>query len=104
MSTDWFEPIRAYCERAGAGFWDEPLNAATNAAFLVAALAAARRAGRDPAALALTRCAGARSRGGTPWSSAGSTCRLPRSGRERGCGSSSGAPWTSPAAGASACR
>ncbi len=58
MSTDWFEPIRAYCERAGAGFWDEPLNAATNAAFLVAALAAARRAERDPAALALAALAG----------------------------------------------
>lgn len=58
MSTDWFEPIRAYCERTGPGFWDEPLNAATNAAFLIAALAAARRAGRDPAALALALLAG----------------------------------------------
>ena len=38
-----------YCERLDAGFWAEPFNAATNAAFLVAALAALllwRRQGR----------------------------------------------------------
>ncbi|MBE7199959.1 MAG: ceramidase domain-containing protein [Parafilimonas terrae] len=41
---DWFEPVRAYCERSGPDFWAEPVNAATNAAFLVAAALAARRA------------------------------------------------------------
>ena len=49
MSPDWFEPIRAYCERGGPGFWAEPLNAVTNAAFLIAALLAARRAAGPPA-------------------------------------------------------
>ncbi|TXM74234.1 hypothetical protein FV226_06790 [Methylobacterium sp. WL12] len=41
---DWFEPIGAYCERDGAAFWAEPVNALSNAAFLVAAVAAHRRA------------------------------------------------------------
>lgn len=52
---DWFEPIAAYCERGDASFWAEPLNAASNAAFLVAAVAAGlrARAARDPACLAL---------------------------------------------------
>jgi hypothetical protein len=49
--------IDAYCERTDAGLWSEPLNAATNAAFLVAALAALllwmRRGGRDGPALLL---------------------------------------------------
>src|SRR4051794_39285162 len=46
MDAGWFEPVRAYCERADAGFWAEPLNAASNAAFLVAAALAGRRATR----------------------------------------------------------
>lgn len=33
-----FEPIDAYCERLDAGYWAEPVNALTNAAFLIAAL------------------------------------------------------------------
>jgi hypothetical protein len=33
--------LAPYCERAGAGFWAEPVNALTNLAFLVAALAIA---------------------------------------------------------------
>ncbi|SDA26052.1 Ceramidase [Methylobacterium sp. UNC378MF] len=41
---DWFEPVRSYCERGGPQFWAEPANALSNAAFLVAAAAAARRA------------------------------------------------------------
>lgn len=57
MSDGWFTPIRAYCERGDAGFWAEPLNAASNAAFLVAAFLALRLAGsglqRDRAATAL---------------------------------------------------
>ncbi|MDT8344249.1 MAG: hypothetical protein RQ752_07425 [Thermohalobaculum sp.] len=41
--------IDGYCERVGAAFWAEPLNAVTNIAFIVAGLAAiamARRMGR----------------------------------------------------------
>lgn len=54
----WFEPVRAYCERTGADFWSEPVNALSNVAFLIAAAAAARRATRtvpaDRAGLALS--------------------------------------------------
>jgi hypothetical protein len=46
-----------YCERAGPGFWDEPLNAISNIAFILAALAAfnlwRRQGARDYPALAL---------------------------------------------------
>jgi hypothetical protein len=56
-STDWTAPIDAYCERVDAGFWAEPLNVVSNAAFLIAAAAAFaawRRAGaRDYPALLL---------------------------------------------------
>jgi hypothetical protein len=34
---NWSEPVDLYCERIGAGFWAEPVNAVTNAAFLLAA-------------------------------------------------------------------
>lgn len=48
---DWTQPIDAYCERLGAGFWAEPLNAVSNLAFLVAAAAGfalwRRAGGRD---------------------------------------------------------
>src|SRR6516225_3228807 len=54
---DWSAPVSQYCERADASFWAEPLNAATNAAFLIAAAAAfliwRRAGGRDQPALAL---------------------------------------------------
>jgi hypothetical protein len=54
---DWTAPIDAYCERLDASFWSEPVNAVTNAAFLVAALLAFRdwraRGQGDPAALLL---------------------------------------------------
>lgn len=47
MGTGWGQQIDAYCERLGPGFWAEPANAVTNAAFLIAAaavgLALARR-------------------------------------------------------------
>jgi hypothetical protein len=36
---DWSAPIDLYCERLAPGFWAEPLNALTNAAFLLAAAA-----------------------------------------------------------------
>jgi hypothetical protein len=48
---NWSEPVNFYCERASAAFWAEPVNALTNAGFLVAALAAfvewRRAGGRD---------------------------------------------------------
>lgn len=40
---DWNETVIAYCERGDAGFWAEPVNAVTNASFLVAALVMAQR-------------------------------------------------------------
>ncbi|TYB83137.1 ceramidase domain-containing protein [Maritimibacter fusiformis] len=40
---DWMEPVDGYCERLDAAFWAEPLNAATNLAFLVAAAVMAWR-------------------------------------------------------------
>jgi len=45
-----FEHVDGYCERLGPGLWAEPLNAVTNAAFLIAALVMWQRtrAGRDP--------------------------------------------------------
>ena len=44
----WFAPIDAYCERTGPEYWAEPVNAVTNAAFLIAAgLMAWRLRGHD---------------------------------------------------------
>ncbi len=40
---DWTEAVDSYCERLDAAFWAEPLNAATNLAFLVAAAVMAWR-------------------------------------------------------------
>lgn len=40
---DWTAQVDAYCERLGPGFWAEPINAVTNAAFLLAALVMALR-------------------------------------------------------------
>ncbi|TYO88434.1 ceramidase domain-containing protein [Oceanicella actignis] len=48
MAFDPYRHIDDYCERVDAAFWGEPLNALTNAAFLIAAWVcwrAARRAG-----------------------------------------------------------
>ena len=59
-TVDWFRYIDGYCERVAPGFWDEPLNAVTNAAFLLAAGAAAAYVRRreevrgDPVLLILT--------------------------------------------------
>lgn len=54
---NWTESLDQYCERLDASFWAEPLNAVTNAAFLVAAALALRiwlkRAPKDWSALAL---------------------------------------------------
>ena len=35
---DWTQQIDAYCERTDFSFWAEPVNAVTNAAFLIAAV------------------------------------------------------------------
>ena len=40
---EWFEAVGGYCERVDAAFWSEPINAVTNAAFLIAAIWAWRR-------------------------------------------------------------
>jgi hypothetical protein len=54
---NWSEPLNLYCERLGPGLWAEPLNAVSNAAFFVAAIAAfllwRRAGGRDTPALLL---------------------------------------------------
>lgn len=34
---DWLAAVDGYCERVGPGYWAEPVNAMTNAAFLIAA-------------------------------------------------------------------
>lgn len=53
----WTEPLDNYCERLDPGFWAEPVNAITNASFIIAALAAfllwQRRARGDWLALSL---------------------------------------------------
>src|SRR4028119_1789482 len=48
------ERIDAYCERLGPGLWAEPVNALTNAAFLVAAVLMWRRWPGEPLARALS--------------------------------------------------
>ena len=40
---DWTEAVDGYCERVDPSFWAEPVNAVTNAAFLLAALVMALR-------------------------------------------------------------
>ena len=42
----WSESIDMYCERTDPGLWSEPLNVATNLAFLLAAALLRRQAGR----------------------------------------------------------
>jgi hypothetical protein len=49
MPSSWLIPIDNYCERLGPGFWAEPLNALSNAAFLLAAVYAFRLWGREGA-------------------------------------------------------
>ncbi len=39
---DWTASVDGYCERLSPDFWAEPLNAVTNAAFLIAAIVAYR--------------------------------------------------------------
>lgn len=62
MAGEWFEPVRAYCERADPGFWAEPLNAVSNGAFVAAAflllLREAAAQPRDPVARGFARLVG----------------------------------------------
>jgi hypothetical protein len=37
---DWSRPVDLYCERTDPSFWAEPINAITNASFLIAAIIA----------------------------------------------------------------
>jgi hypothetical protein len=55
MTVDWSRAVNSYCERTDAGYWSEPVNAVSNAAFLLAAWLAWRVAARagDRAAQAL---------------------------------------------------
>lgn len=48
-----FDPIDAYCERTSAAYWAEPVNAVTNAAFLIAAVVMWRRTDGLPMARAM---------------------------------------------------
>ncbi len=49
---DWFEQFDGYCERTDFTYWSEPINALTNAAFIIAAVIMWRRcAGLAPARL-----------------------------------------------------
>jgi hypothetical protein len=41
---DWFRTVDNYCERIDAAYWSEPVNALTNAAFVIAAILAWRAA------------------------------------------------------------
>ncbi|MCA1297813.1 ceramidase domain-containing protein [Stappia indica] len=54
---DWTAAVDGYCERVAPGFWQEPVNAVTNLAFLLAATLALRSwrrsGGDDRAGLAL---------------------------------------------------
>ena len=46
---NWSERVNIYCERLDPSFWSEPLNAISNAAFIIAALVClmkARQSGR----------------------------------------------------------
>jgi hypothetical protein len=40
---DWLASVDGYCERTGPEYWSEPVNAVTNAAFLIAAAVMALR-------------------------------------------------------------
>jgi Ceramidase len=58
---DWFAPIDAYCERLSPGLWAEPLNAVSNAGFLLVSvwgLTKARLQRADGAVVALAALVG----------------------------------------------
>lgn len=45
---DWFRAVNNYCERLDGSYWAEPVNAVTNAAFLIAAAVCWRLIGARP--------------------------------------------------------
>ncbi len=45
---DWLAYTDGYCERVAPGFWNEPLNALSNLAFIIAAVIMWRRVRRGP--------------------------------------------------------
>lgn len=47
VANRWTQAVNNYCERTGPEFWSEPLNAVTNAAFLLGAAATWWLAGRQ---------------------------------------------------------
>lgn len=47
---NWTEQFDAYCERTDLTYWSEPINAVTNAAFIIAALVMWRRTAGVPGA------------------------------------------------------
>ncbi len=51
--TTLFDPIDGYCERTSPAYWAEPVNAVTNAAFLIAAVVMWRRTEGLPLARAM---------------------------------------------------
>jgi len=51
---DWFEQVDGYCERTDFSYWSEPINAATNLAFIIAALVLWRRSTGVPMARVLS--------------------------------------------------
>jgi hypothetical protein len=55
---DWLRVVDGYCERTDAGYWSEPLNALTNAAFLIAGALCWRMTARDPGARLLVMILG----------------------------------------------
>jgi uncharacterized membrane protein (GlpM family) len=50
----WLEAVDGYCERLGPGYWAEPVNALTNAAFVIAAVFMWRRAAGQTMAQAMS--------------------------------------------------
>ncbi len=56
---EWTRALDGYCERLGPAYWAEPINAVTNAAFLIAAVLMWRRTGGLPLARAMCLVLGA---------------------------------------------
>lgn len=53
---NWTEQVNAYCERLGPGLWGEPVNALTNAAFVIAAIYVFQRTPGDVPSRVLAVC------------------------------------------------
>ncbi|MEJ6399501.1 ceramidase domain-containing protein [Yoonia sp. 208BN28-4] len=54
MEIDWTRQIDGYCERLTPAFWAEPINAVTNAAFIIAAIIMLLRVRGNPMAQLLS--------------------------------------------------